>query len=220
MGDTKTALASTPAQRRDEFERALDSVRADIFLAATIFKQMAELGDDTSFVRPGMQWLLMRIADKETLPEVFTHFSGKMQAAVAKMPIDKQQALIENGVAEPNPAPKYTPRITARTPEPARRERTSNVYAQPFNATPDAQIFIDHARCGILVNGVFVSAVKMRQALLALEGKQTKPLTSAPVSKKIEVVSIKFSNCKECGNPLPKNSIRNICDKCFNEMFK
>lgn len=217
MGNTKTALKTTADQRREQFEGALDAVRADIFLAATIFKQMSELGDDVSFVRPGMQRILLRIADKQTLPEVFTHFTGKTQLEVAKLPLEKQRALIESGVEEvapkATPAQKYTPRA-----EPVRREHIGGVYSQPFNATPEASIFLDHKRCGILVNGAFVSAVKMRQALLALEGK-TISLTARPEVKKIVEVPIKFSNCKECGLPLPHEASRNICDKCFDRMF-
>ncbi len=222
MADTQATLAATAAQRRQEFERALDAVRADIFTAATIFKQMSELGDDVSFVRPGVQWLLLRIADKQTLPEVFTHFSGKMQAEVAKLSLSKQQALIDSGADATKPVKKtYTPRVMARPSDPVRREVfNGSVYSKPFSATPDAQIFLDHKRCGIVVGGTFVSAVKMRQALSALEGKQVKILPTPSQEKRVVETPIKFGNCKECGTALPKDAVRNLCDGCFDRMFK
>ncbi len=194
----RVGLGDDSGTRKREFFTALNDAAQSIHRAACIFKSMVDAGDDVSFVRDGLQWLLLRIANNLTLPEVFTRFDGRLQANIAKLPIEQQRLLMDS------------------IDDPFKKKKA---HSGASGRKISTMVEVDRDRYGLIINNVFFAASILWDYLQLLGLKPLKPVLKMDAPRISQPQPIKLNNCKECAIPLPKDCQRNLCDKCFDRMY-
>lgn len=90
------SLLDTPQKRADAYQLAGRSQREQLLWQAAIYHAMLEAGDDVSFITRTKARVLARLFGGEVLPEVILNMEPKLGAAVAKLPMRLQTAMVND----------------------------------------------------------------------------------------------------------------------------